>query len=166
MKVRSTLVLAVAALTGCASGGGGDPGANDIVPTGAVQYSGTFREVQSSDGRVGMNVVLRVNGNVRIIYREATGRSNVSLTLGTSLNSPELLVWAVVPGRCGNGGVPVMPTAQFPPLEVTNAGRGDLTASNIPLEMPQRDYHVNVYRGGESLSNVIACANLRASAAE
>lgn len=165
MRVRSSLVLAVAALTGCASGGGSEAEVNDIIPTGAVQYDGQFRAVQQNDGRLGMSIVLRVNGSVRIIYREATGRAAVNMTLNTSSTQSELLAWAVVPGRCGSGGVPIAPTAQFPALELTNSGRGEVSATNLPLEIPLRDYHVNVYRGGDTLANVIACANLRASGA-
>jgi len=158
MRFRTSTILMVAALGGCAQK---QPNA-DIVATGAVQYSGLFRPIQQSDGRLGMNVQQRIYGEVKLLFRESSGRTDVSLTLNTNSNTSDLLAWAVVPGRCGNGAVPLLPASQFPALELANNGRGDVSGE-LPIAMPQGAYHVNVYRGGDNLSNVIACANLTAS---
>lgn len=163
MRTTSAIFAAAVALGGCASSQAGSD-ANEIIASGAVQYDGTFRPIQQSDGRLGMTTVQRIYGNVRVIFRESTGRSQITLSLNTNSAQSEILSWAIVPGRCGSGGVPVMPSAQFPPLELSNNGRGDVKVDDMPLALPQGNYHVNVYRGGDNLTNVIACSNLTAKA--
>ena len=164
MRATPALLLAAIALGGCASGG---PRATDeIIASGAVQYDGQFRPIQQSDGRLGMSTQQRIYGNVRVLFREATGRSNIDLTITTNVQQPELLSWAIVPGRCGNGAIPVLPAAQFPAIEVGSTGRGDVRVQDMPVSLPQGAYHVNVYRGGDTLSNVIACSNLAAKSGE
>lgn len=159
MRPTTALLLTAVALGGCASSQAGEE-MGEIVPAGGIQYDGAFRPIQQSDGRLGMNTQQRIFGSVRVIFREASGRSLVSLTITTNLQQTELLAWAIVPGRCGSGGVPVLPTSQFPALEVSSTGRGEISPTEIQLALPLATYHVNVYRGGETLSNVIACANL------
>lgn len=128
--------------------------------SGAIQYDGQFRPIQQNDGRLGMNTTQRIFGNVQVIFRENSGTSSVRLSLTTNANASEVLAWAIVPGRCGSGAVPVLPAAQFPPLELSNNGSGEINATGISVALPAGTYHVNVYRGGETLANVIACANL------
>ncbi|MBL8997954.1 MAG: hypothetical protein KJZ74_09560 [Gemmatimonadales bacterium] len=161
MRASAAVALLALAAAGCASASNATPETGVIDATGALQYDGQFRPVQQSDGRVGMSTVQRIYGDVRILFREATDRSRVTLSLNTNNQQSEVLAWAVVPGRCGSGGVPLLPAAQFPPLEITNTGRGEVAGRELPLSMPSATYHVNVYRGGETLSNVIACANLQ-----
>lgn len=163
MRPTTALVLAAVALGGCASSQAGEE-MDEIVPAGAVQFDGSFRPIQQSDGRVGMNTQQRVFGSVRVLFRESSGRSLVSLNITTNLQQTELLAWGIVPGRCGSGGVPVLPTSQFPALEISSTGRGEINPTEIQMALPMGTYHVNVYRGGETLSNVIACANLTAKA--
>jgi hypothetical protein len=95
-----------------------------------------------------------------VIFRESSGKSSIRLSLTTNANASEVLSWAIVPGRCGNGAIPVLPAAQFPPLELSNNGSGEVNAAEMQVALPPSAYHVNVYRGGETLANVIACANL------
>lgn len=161
--MRTPLLLSLPLLAACASAAQRSPAAESS-PTvsGAIQFDGQFRPIQQTDGRLGMNVQQRIYGEVRLLFRESSGRTTVSLTLNTNTNASDVLAWAVVPGRCGSGAVPLLPAAQFPALEMANNGRGDLSAV-IPIVMPRGSYHVNVYRGGETLSNVIACANLTPS---
>lgn len=163
MRTTFAMLAAAVALGGCASSQAGSD-TTEIIATGAIQYDGAFRPIQQSDGRLGMNTVQRIFGNVRVLYRESTGRSQIALTINTSSAVSEILSWAIVPGRCGSGGVPVMPAAQFPPIELSNNGRGDLKVDDVPIVLPLGTYHVNVYRGGENLTNVIACSNLAAKA--
>ena len=128
----------------------------------ARAYDGQFRPMQQVQGGVGMSVPQRVYGAVKIAFRESNERSNVNLTINTTLQQSEILNWSANPGRCGSGSVPFMPVAQFPGIEVGTTGRGEVDVQNMQLNIPASGaVHVNVYRGGSSLENVIACANLR-----
>lgn len=53
------------------------------------------------------------------------------------------------------------PADQFPTIEVSANGRGEMDRV-LPLTLPATGpYHVNVYRGGGSyLENVLTCGNL------
>lgn len=85
----------------------------------------------------------------------------VTLAVSTALQEPTSLRWAVLPGRCGAGSLPVLGFDQFPPLDVGSSGRGQLEVE-IPVALPQAgSYHVNVYFGGMQLDNVLTCATLR-----
>lgn len=90
-------------------------------------------------------------------------RTSVALTVSTQLQEPTSLRWAVLPGRCGTGSLPLLGFEQFPPLDVTSSGRGQMEV-DISIPLPQSGtYHVNVYSGGTELENVLTCANLRRS---
>jgi hypothetical protein len=166
MRVRNAALVAVSLATAaCASGGAsssqnaGQPATIDA--SGAVTYSGDFRPIQQNTGAVGMQAQQRIYGSVRLIFRESTSRTNVALRLNTNNQASEVLTWGVVPGRCGSGGVPVSPVSQLPAIEVSNMGQGEVNRDEVPLSLPAGStYHVNVYRGGDSLRDVIACANL------
>ncbi len=133
-----------------------------IVAVQARAYDGQFRPMQQSQGGVGMTAPQRIYGSVRIAFRESNDRSNVNLTINTNLQQSEILGWSANPGRCGSGSVPFMPVAQFPGIEVGSTGRGEVDAQNMQLSIPVSGaVHVNVYRGGDTLDRVIACANLR-----
>jgi hypothetical protein len=157
--VRTPLLLALPLLAACASAPKPAATAAPAV-TGAIQYEGQFRPIQQNDGRLGMNTTQRIFGSVQVIFRESSGKSSIRLSLTTNANASEVLSWAIVPGRCGNGAIPVLPAAQFPPLELSNNGSGEVNAAEMQVALPPSAYHVNVYRGGETLANVIACANL------
>ena len=88
-------------------------------------------------------------------------RTTVTLVVSTALQEPTSLRWAVLPGRCGAGSVPLLSFEQFPPLDVTSSGRGQLEI-DVPIQLPESgSYHVNVYHGGTQLTNVLTCATLR-----
>jgi len=133
-----------------------------IVALQARAYDGQFRPMQQRQGGVQMATPQRVYGSVKIAFRESNERSNVNLTINTTLQQSEILGWSVNPGQCASGSVPFMPIAQFPVIEVNTTGRGEVDVQNMQLSIPASGpVHVNVYRNGDSLENVIACANLR-----
>jgi len=133
-----------------------------IVPMQARAYDGQFRPMQQSQGGLGMSTQQRIYGSVKIAFRESNERSKVNLTINTNLQQSEILGWSANPGQCGSGSVPYMPVAQFPGIEVSSTGRGEVELQNMQLSLPVSGaVHVNVYRGGDNLDNVIACANLR-----
>lgn len=160
MRMRTWAVIAAAGLSGCAANKSSTAAVVDLVPSGAIQYEGQFRPVQQNTGQMGMQTSQRIFGSARVIYREATGRAQAFLEINTSASQSDLLTWSIASGRCNSGSVPLAPVSQFPTIELSSNGRGEVTASDLPLVMPRSSYHVNVYRGGETLANVIACANL------
>jgi hypothetical protein len=88
-------------------------------------------------------------------------RTTVSLAVSTAIQQPTSLRWALLPGQCGAGSLPLLGFEQFPPLDVTSSGRAHLEVE-LPLPLPQSgNYHVNVYSGGVQLDDVLTCATLR-----
>lgn len=88
-------------------------------------------------------------------------RTRIRLNISTPATNSTALQWAIVPGRCGSGGIPITGVERFPVIEISNSGRGELDME-IPLTLPTTGtYHANVYRGGTQLNNVVTCANLR-----
>jgi len=133
-----------------------------VVPMQARAYDGQFRPMQQAQGGLGLSTQQRVYGSVKIAFRESNDRSKVNLTINTSAQQSEILGWSTNPGQCGSGSVPFMPVAQFPGIEVSSTGRGEVDVQNMQLSIPASGpVHVNVYRGGDTLDKVIACANLR-----
>jgi hypothetical protein len=87
----------------------------------------------------------------------------VEVSLSSDKTS-ETLQWAVVPGRCGSGDVPLKQANELPTLEVRTNGKAELSAAvTFPL-MPSMAYHFDIYRGGGvQADNVIACSDLKHS---
>jgi hypothetical protein len=79
-------------------------------------------------------------------------------------NQPGLDVagWGLSTGRCGSGDPPVLPAGAFPPIQLSQNGRGTADTM-IPFIIPETGtYHVNVFRGsGTQLSDVLTCGELR-----
>lgn len=104
----------------------------------------------------------QAGGTVRLrqSMRDPT-RTTVTLAVSTALQEPTTLRWAILPGRCGAGSLPLLSFEQFPALDISSSGRGQVEI-DLPLELPQSGaYHVNVYMGGNQLNHVLTCATLR-----
>lgn len=89
-------------------------------------------------------------------------RTRIRLIVNTPIiANTTVLQWAISPGRCGSGTLPITGVERFPVIEISNSGRGELDME-MPLTMPVTgSFHANVYNaGGNQLNNVIACANL------
>ncbi|HEX2717508.1 MAG TPA: hypothetical protein VHM67_07485 [Gemmatimonadaceae bacterium] len=134
----------------------------DSTPT-PVRWSGTLNAVLSRPGNVEqMSTRAKTSGQVML---ESVGsqmvRTRATLALTTPATSASDYRWAVFDGRCGTNSLPLLGFDQFPTVDVGSNGRGELTVE-IPLALPSRgSLHVNVYRRGQQLSDVEACANLR-----
>ncbi len=88
-------------------------------------------------------------------------RARVTLVIALPELTGSQLRWAVLPDRCGSGDLPLIGFEQFPLLEIGSNGRGELKA-DLPLELvANNSYHINVYNGGQQLTDVFACGNLR-----
>jgi hypothetical protein len=162
----STIVAALAATAACAcarpSAGTTTPApaAGPSVST-AITLKGSFSSVLQSSGSVGMANKIRVDGSVTVI---SAGIGNSKTRVRLMINFPvanEQLPWAIVPGQCGNGAIAVMAVSKFGAIDVGPSGRGTLEADLAVALTPGEPYHVEVYRSGQALSDVIACTNLR-----
>lgn len=131
---------------------------------GALRWSGNLQFVQQRTGAVAPTGQSKAYGTVTLdMSARDRNRTRVQLLVNLPTAATTQLTWALVPGRCGSGGLPVMAIDQFPVLDVNNNGRGQLDVE-IPLTLPPSgSYHVNVYRGGHQLNDVLTCANLRRS---
>lgn len=87
-------------------------------------------------------------------------RIRVRLTVSTTFTDGSPLQWAIVPGQCSTDMMPITSVQQFPVIDLTPSGRGEVDAE-IALTMPATgQYHVNVYRGGTRHDQVLTCGNL------
>jgi hypothetical protein len=136
--------------------------AQEAPPPPANSWSGTFQAMQERTGVLAPTKRQQASGTVRLRQSErGPRRSAISLVVSTSIQDAGALRWAVLPGRCGAPTIPLLAHDQFPPLEMSSSGRGQIDI-DLPLELPQSgNYHVNVYSGGTELHNVVTCANLR-----
>ncbi len=142
-------------------------------PSGAVSTTSTAN-VASWSGNI--SAVVESNSDVRQSSR-GNGYGNAQLTRGDAANSTRINVqyssagtsdrylnWAILPGRCGAGSLPVMPISNFPELTVGGDGRAQVNVE-LPFEFPRSgDYHINIYHERQqTLDQVVACGNLRPS---
>ena len=155
-------VLASIALAGCASSGSTQKVTYDEPP--ALRWTGSLQPTQGRTAEVQATVQHKASGTMAIEMLSGTGSmQHARVTLSIAL--PELagneLRWALLPDRCGSGDLPVIGFEQFPLLEISSNGRGELKV-DLPLELiANNSYHINVYNGGQQLNNVFACGNMR-----
>jgi hypothetical protein len=106
-----------------------------------------------------------VDGSVKMIADPSSPtHTRIDISIGFPKTNASVR-WALVPDRCGSGGVPVLPINSFTPIDVGPSGRGQVTAI-IPMELPtQGTFHVDIY-GGQRASQfeVTACSDLKLSA--
>ncbi|HEY0970160.1 MAG TPA: hypothetical protein VGE02_04175 [Gemmatimonadales bacterium] len=168
--MRSSILsatLAAFALTGCAStqNSGDADDASLSVASGPTAWTGRLNPTTQRTGGLAGADQARAFGTVTLSpARSNENRTDVRLAVSvpSSANNTSL-PWAVLPGRCGTGSIPLASLDLFPPIEIGSNSRGELTTS-IALTLPSSGtYHVNVYwpGGGSDLSTVLTCGNLR-----
>ena len=130
----------------------------------ASSWSGSFQAMQERTGVLAPTKRLQASGTVRLRQSQRDPRRMaISLVVSTSVREPGALRWAVLPGRCGSPTLPLLAHDQYPPLDMSSSGRGQIDI-DLPIELPQSgNFHVNVYSGGTELDNVVTCATLRRS---
>ncbi len=173
MRMNGLAMALVASAAGCASAGGGaaaraakeaeaggrEPGQPSIST--AVALKGTFSMVLKSSGSVGPANKVRVDGSVSVV---SAGMGNSKTRVRLMANFPisnEQLPWAIAPGACGNGAIAVAAVSKFGTIDVGSSGRATLEADLAIVLTPGEQYHVEVYRSGQTLADVMACATLR-----
>ena len=157
-------VLASFAFAGCASSGTSSQTVTYDDPP-ALRWAGSLQPTQGRTAEVQVTAQHKASGTLVIEAPNAhmTNMQRAHVTLSIAL--PELagnqLRWAVLPDRCGSGDLPMIGFEQFPLLEISSNGRGEMKA-DLPLDLiANNTYHINIYNGGQQLTDVFACGNLR-----
>jgi len=125
-------------------------------------WSASIQPTNQNSGQATASRRTMINGDVTMVAdKNFPQRTQIHITLGTP-NTTSTVSWALVPDRCGTGGVPVLPVSAFSPIEVGPSGHGEVTVV-IPLVLPtDGSYHVDIYEGQRAeLAAVQACAQLR-----
>lgn len=163
------LGMAAIAVSACASTPTSDPGGDVVAEPSAAgtvaasaRWTGNISPTNSFSG--GLQGATRQNtyGTVRLTMSPRNNNAtHVSLTFQAPIQTSTVYRWALLPGRCGSGSIPLLAPELFPDLEMSSTGRGQLEA-DIPLDLPVSGaHHLNVYTRGSQLADVIGCANLR-----
>lgn len=159
------MAAALAVLGACAQNPA-PGGAAATSPDGALRWTGSLKPTTQRKGDLGMADQARAFGTVTLLRpADSPDRTDVRLTLSApGAAAGNLLPWAMLPGRCGSGAVPLMSLEQFGQVDVASNGRADFKI-NLALTLPESGtYHVNVYwPRGSQLSDVMTCANLTRS---
>ena len=126
-----------------------------------VRWTGSLQPMQQRSGGLGPTGQNKAFGNVALSSK-GSDRTAISISLSTPLQGSSALSWAILPGRCGSGALPIVGIERFPAIDVGNNGRAQLD-TEMALELPSNGaYHVNIYwAGGQQLSDVMTCANLK-----
>ncbi len=176
LAVIALPILALTALGGCATSAQSAPSSPGPVSavaaaaggesTQLLRWTGSLKPTTQRSGNLGMADQARAFGNVSLTRSaDSPNRTDVQLTITTPGSAANTTVpWAVLPGRCGSGSVPLVSIEQFGPIDIAGNSRGQINAS-IALTLPETGtYHVNVYwSGGSQLSDVMTCGNLSRS---
>jgi hypothetical protein len=168
LKVFS-LQASVLALAACASAktsdtAGAAPSSSVAVASGGqVKWVGSLQPIQQASSGLGPTGQNKAFGTVTLSSK-GTERTAISISVSTPLSGSTTLRWAVLPGQCGTGSLPIVGVERFPQIDVGNNGRGQLN-TEMALSLPTNgSYHVNIYwANGQQLSDVMTCANLRKS---
>lgn len=124
-----------------------------------LEWSGKFRPTQQQSLGVEMRSRNIASGTVTL-----TAPNEREMHVRISLSGPEdqsgALLWAIAPGACRSGSIPLMPVSSFPELRMIN-GHAEL---DRPISIPiptSGTYHVNVYNSTVTdESGVMTCAEL------
>ncbi|MEO7041564.1 MAG: hypothetical protein ABI035_04815 [Gemmatimonadaceae bacterium] len=153
-----TAAALVVACTACAKQTAGP--VLTLTPMEAI-WTASIQPTNQNSGQAAASRRTMINGEVSMVAdKDYPLRTVVHITLGTPVTDASVS-WALVPERCGTGGVPVLPVNAFSPIEVGPSGRGEVTAV-IPFTLPTSGaYHINIYEAQRAeLADVQACAQL------
>lgn len=164
----SSLAVAAVVLSACASGSGGgsaQPSIAEQAASGAltradIQWSGRFKSVQQQSANIdprGRNVA---SGSI-VLTAQGDNVTRAQIDLSGPIEDSQQLHWAVAPGPCLSGTIPLLAVNEFPELDMRR-GHGQLDQT-VPISLPTSgSYHVNVYNGdGSDESSVLTCAPLK-----
>jgi hypothetical protein len=126
-----------------------------------IQWTGRFRATQQATGDITAVVRNNATGTVTLTS-PGPNQTHARISLSAPSITDQLrLQWAVVPGACRSGGIPILTVDQFPEFTISQ-GRGDLDETfSMPLPI-SGTYHVNIYNGDpQDEAGVFTCADLK-----
>ena len=125
-----------------------------------LEWSGKFRPTQQQSLGVEMRALNVATGTVTLTAPDER-QMHVQLSVSGPEDMSGALQWAIVPGACRSGGIPLMPVSSFPELRMSN-GHGELERM-ISIPIPTSgSYHVNIYNGTVTdETGVMTCAELK-----
>lgn len=124
-----------------------------------ARWQAYLKATHQRSGRLVTTVQNKATGSF-FMSQAGHDRVRIRLTVSTSYHDGSDLNWAILPGRCGSNMMPIAPVEQFPIIEVSSNGRGEVDRV-LPLTIANTgQYHVNVYRGGTQLEHVLTCGNI------
>ena len=152
-------------LAGCAQNASGgsapSPSSSQSTSGNAPRWTANIQSVTQNRGAVEQTTRDKSYGSATWGPGESGSLSKVEVVY-TYTGSEKFLSWAILPGSCGTGSLPVLPMANFPEINVGGGGRGQVTAQ-IPLDLPMSgSYHIDIYRDRRaSMDNLVACGNMK-----
>jgi hypothetical protein len=162
---RTSFIIAIAAVAACASGTGSraalerEPGQPSVSVS--ITRRGTFGNMLSSSAQVQGSVQIRASGSVTV-YSSGPDNRQTRVRLDVTLPyTNDQFPWAIAPGNCGNGAIAIAPVSKFGAIDVGSTGKGSVDLDLAVALVSREQYHVEVYRSGQTLSDVIACTNLK-----
>jgi hypothetical protein len=135
-------------------------GAGELGPA-MLQWKGSFRNtVQQTSVGIGYRGLNVASGTV-LLTAPDDRNMHVQIAVSGPSDQSGQLHWALAPGQCRSGSIPLMPVSTFPEIHMSQ-GRGDLDRT-ITIPLPTSgSYHVNIYTGeGSDESDVLTCAELK-----
>jgi len=167
--LRHAVIAITATLgAGCASSGSTSGTTSAAAPSAAAadavqgpRWSGNLTPTMQRTGSYTGGGQARAFGTVSLTVAEGdANRTRARITIDAPTQNRNL-PWAILTGQCGAGTLPLIGFDLFPQIEVGNNGKGQLDVE-IPLTLPASGtYHLNVYWQGQTLDQVMTCANLR-----
>ncbi|HVZ78237.1 MAG TPA: hypothetical protein VG818_09685 [Gemmatimonadaceae bacterium] len=168
MKILQWAALATtASLAACASAGPKPEtpvGAGFGAKPGAVMWSASFQSTMLRSSATLGSGQERMDGTVEVAATDRPDVFKVHIVLNT-LRNGDTMGWSLLTGRCGNDAPPLVQPRQLQQLDIQDTGRGELSAEFPAALHAGAEYHLNIYEnGGNQLSDVVTCANLKSVA--
>ena len=163
--VAPVVLATVVACSSATSGGvpASAPAARRDANAQFVRWTGPFQQIQQQTGSLGPRSTNKVYGNVALTRsNENPSAVHARIELSTTVRDSRQLHWAVLDGPCGSSTLPLLAIEQFPQINLSSNGRGQLDADVSLALTATSSYHVDVYwTTGRDQSDVMTCANVR-----
>jgi hypothetical protein len=142
---------------------GAPAASSNVQATGSTRWTANIQSVTQNRGQVQQTTRDRSYGSANWTIGESPTLSRFDLVF-TYTGEEKFLSWAILPGACGTGALPILPMANFPEINVGGGGRGQVSGS-LPMVLPTSGaYHIDIYRDRRpSVDNLVACGNMKYS---
>jgi hypothetical protein len=167
MRPRLLLISFVAAvgITACSQAVSSNSAANPLasIATSESRWTANFRSVNNARSTLTDTTREKSFGSAE--WRPGPTATQSKIDISFTYGGVEReLTWGILFGNCGSASLPVVPTSNFPELELTGVG-STKTNATINLEFPTSGtYHIDIYRDRTGSSeSIVACGNLKYS---